>query len=243
MNKILKKAIKQIIKSLGYDLIPYNHRTHPVLRQKALMAAYGIDTVIDVGANVGNYGLKLIDDMNFKGEIHSFEPMLNEYKVLANRTQSHMNWSAHNFALGDTIGNSEINISKNSVSSSLLNILPQHTKSAPKSEFGSTQKISVTTLDSFFAEQNLSNSSSLLKIDVQGFERNVLLGGQKALPSIDTIHIEMSLVDLYEGGITFDELYTELRQFGYQMVGVEPGFSDVDTGQLLQIDGLFHRYG
>ncbi|MDA8760472.1 FkbM family methyltransferase [Amylibacter sp.] len=243
MSKVLKKAIKKIIQSVGYDLIPYNYRTHPVLRQKALMSAYNIETVIDVGANIGNYGLKLLENMNFKGKIHSFEPMLKEYEVLANRTQSHMNWSAHNFAMGDIIGNSEINISKNSVSSSLLNILPQHTNSAPTSEYGSTQKISVTTLDNFLIEQNLINSNILLKIDVQGFERNVILGGQKTLPSIDTIHIEMSLVELYEGGIIFDELYMELRKLGYQMVGVEPGFSDKNSGQLLQIDGLFHRYG
>ena len=51
----------------------------------------------------------------------------------------------------------------------------------------------------------------------------------------------MSLTPLYDGQALFGELYQFLSDLGYGMVAIEPGFEDRDTGQLLQLDGVFHR--
>ena len=59
---------------------------------------------------------------------------------------------------------------------------------------------------------------------------------------IETVQLEMSLVPLYEGSATFDDLYRIMRDFGFELVAMEEVFSDEKSGKLLQIDGVFHRF-
>ena len=167
--------------------------------------------------------------------------MKKEFNILNDRCSSYPNWSAENIALGDFNGNSSINISENSVSSSLLDILPDHTSSAPASKFIEKEDIRVVTLDQFFTVQNIKSSSIFLKLDVQGFEMEVLKGAQANFDKIKMLHVELTLDELYKNGALFDDIYTYLRSVGFKLVGVEPGFSRVDTGELLQMDGLFVR--
>ena len=51
----------------------------------------------------------------------------------------------------------------------------------------------------------------------------------------------MSLVPLYEGQVLFRELFDILARSGYQPVAIEPGFAS-PSGEMLQLDGIFHRY-
>jgi hypothetical protein len=71
----------------------------------------------------------------------------------------------------------------------------------------------------------------------------VLRGADRCLTKIDTVEVEMSLTALYRNELTFGELYQLLLGKGYAMVGLEPGFTNPQTGQLLQADGIFHRLG
>jgi hypothetical protein len=54
--------------------------------------------------------------------------------------------------------------------------------------------------------------------------------------------MEMSLVPLYEGELLFDEMYMLMSEKGYRLIAIEPGFLDQVTGQIFQVDGLFHRF-
>ena len=38
-----------------------------------------------------------------------------------------------------------------------------------------------------------------------------------------------------------NEMYSLLNKKGYSLVSIEPGFHDENTGELLQVDGIFHR--
>ena len=240
----MKKLIKKFIKTLGYDLVPYNHYSHPALRQKALMRSVNTDAVLDVGANIGNYGLKLMHDVGFEGEIFSFEPMAREFLVLEKRAMRYDKWKASNFALGDTETQTEINVSGNSVSSSLLGILDKHVESAPTSDYVGVEKVRVSTVDHIFELEQLNDrfKNVFLKLDVQGFEKNVLEGAKNSLDSIRTMQVEMSMVPLYQDGVLFEELFDWFRDLGYTIVSIEPGYSDKKTGQLLQIDAIFHKF-
>lgn len=240
MRKI-KQIIRKTINRLGYDLVPFTYRTHALLRQKKIMESNQIDLVLDVGANIGNYGHKLLTKMDFNGTIISFEPMIKEFNILNDRCLGYQNWSAENVALGDYNGTSSINISENSVSSSLLEILPDHTDSAPSSKCIETEEIQIVTLDKFLTEQRIKSENILLKLDVQGFEMEVLKGSQTHFDKINMLHVELSLDELYKNGALFDDIYSYLRSVGFKLVGVEPGFSRLDTGELLQMDGLFVR--
>jgi len=80
-------------------------------------------------------------------------------------------------ALGKTEGIVTLNISKNSYSSSLLQILPKHTSAAPDSQFIKEESVTMQTLDAVFNKSYFLRRSCFLKIDVQGFEEEVLAGG------------------------------------------------------------------
>ncbi len=79
----------------------------------------GITTVLDVGANVGQFA-ELLRLMGYRGKIISFEPLRAAYQELAAKAAADGNWEAHNFALGMQCGHATINVSNYSVLSSLL---------------------------------------------------------------------------------------------------------------------------
>ena len=80
-----------------------------------------------------------------------------------------------------------------------------------------------------------------MKLDTQGFERNVLVGAAQSLQKIQGIQIEMSLLELYKGQMLFVETIAYLEQLGFKLYSLENGFYDKNTGQLLCLDGIFFR--
>jgi FkbM family methyltransferase len=205
------------------------------------MESFHTDVVLDVGANAGQYGRSLRSDLGFAGRICSFEPMSGPFRKLQSRTAEDPNWEAFNFALGDFEGTATINIAANSESSSMLEMLPAHADAAPESTFVGVEDVEVRTLDAIFQDVCRPGEGVFLKIDTQGFEGRVLRGADRSLPKIETVQVEMSLTPLYRDELTFGELYRRLLEKGYEMVGLEPGFTHPQTGQLLQVDAIFHR--
>ena len=235
-----KQVVRRFLRRMGYDIVRYAPTSHPLARRKRLLEISGINIVLDVGANVGQYA-KQLRDIGYKGEIISFEPLSSAYKELLANANADGHWKAMNYALGITNGKTEINISALSCSSSILEMLPSHMKSAPESKYVGKEQIEVRTLDSVFENICSREQNILLKIDTQGFERHVIEGAENSLRFIDAIQLEMSLIPLYKGGPLFDEMYKLLCREGYCIVSIEPGFSDKESGQLLQVDGIFHR--
>ena len=73
-------------------------------------------------------------------------------------------------------------------------------------------------------------------------EKQVLDGAVESLPFIDTIQIEMSMIPLYDGAILFEEMYSLIKNKGYRLVAIEPGFWDTGRGEMLQVDATFHKF-
>ena len=205
------------------------------------MQQYSIDTVLDVGANTGQYASQLRNELGYKKRIISFEPLNEAFLVLKQKSKNDPLWEVHNFALGDAGTHGAINVSANSYSSSLLDMLPGHLKSAPDSVYTGTEVVEIKTIDSIFTELCTASQQILLKIDTQGFEKQVLAGAEQSLPRIDTVQLEMSLIPLYAGGILFNEMWAMMSDIGYTLITIENEFFDRQTGQLLQVDGIFHR--
>ena len=100
----------------------------------------------------------------------------------------------------------------------------------------------IRTLDSMIGEICSIEDNIYLKIDTQGFESKVLKGAEHSLAQIGTIQLEMSLVPLYQDELLFGDLNSLLNGKGYALVSIEPGFCDKNTGQLFQVDGIYHRF-
>lgn len=206
-----------------------------------MIDTYGINLVIDVGAHTGCY-VKELRRLGYSGRVVSYEPLSASYHTLQQKAQRDPYWDTYNCALGEVNGQATINISRNSYSSSLLDMLPSHVGAAPGSEYAGQERIEIITLDSVFDLVSERSDHIYLKIDTQGYEDRVLNGSEKALYDIDTIQIEMSIVPLYGAALLFDEMNQRLSQLGYRLVGIETGFTDATTSELLQFDGIYHRY-
>jgi FkbM family methyltransferase len=201
-----------------------------------------IDVVLDVGANAGQFAHHLRRDLGFEGRICSFEPLSIAFRKLQSRAAEDPKWQGFNFALGDIDGLATINVAANSESSSMLEMLPLHVEAAPESRFVGTEDVEIRRLDAIFDDLCHPGEAVYLKIDTQGFEGRVLRGADRCLPEIDTLQVEVSLTPLYRDELTFDQLYQLLLGKGYAMVDLEPGFTNPQTGQLLQADVIFHRF-
>jgi FkbM family methyltransferase len=235
--------LRTLLWKAGYEFCRITPATHAFARRGKLLSTYRVDTVLDVGANTGGFGLELREHIGYKGRLISFEPMAAAFAELKKHAAGDARWEVLNCALGDSVGRQEINVAGNSSSSSLLDMLPLHVEKAPHSRYVSKETIEVKTLDSIFEELCSNASNVYLKIDTQGFEGRVLKGAGKSLARIDSVQLEMSLVPLYDGEMAFGDLYAYMLDLGYRLVSVEPGFVDQKTGQVMQIDGIFHRAG
>lgn len=237
----IKHQLRKFLWKVGYDISRFTPTSHPIARRKQILDSYQIDTVLDIGANSGQFAQELRGDIGYTHRILSFEPLSAAFKLLKANAKDDPAWEVFNCAIGDTEEKREINIAGNSYSSSLLEMLPSHLKSAPNSKFIGKEVIDIKTLDSLFDDLCKTVKNVYMKIDTQGYEIKVLEGAENSLSHIDTVQMEMSLVPLYDGELLFNEMCILMGKKGYTLVGIENGFSDPASGQLLQVDGIFHR--
>jgi FkbM family methyltransferase len=240
----MKQTIKKLFSLAGYQIskmTPDQRLSDDLIRRRNLVQHFGIDTVLDVGANSGQYARQMRSELGYQGSIISFEPLSSAFAVLEESATGDPDWEVLNIALGDKDKSERINIAGNSYSSSLLDMLPSHLNSAPQSKYVGSELIVVKKLDSIYGEICGQANNVYLKIDAQGYESKILEGAKLSLIGIDTIQMELSLVPLYDGEVLFNEMYMHMSKNGYTLVSIEPGFSDPSTDQLLQVDGIFHR--
>ena len=198
-------------------------------------------TVLDVGANIGQYGLQL-RSLGFRGAIHSFEPFPPSFEVLrrqAARSRPPSAWRAHHFGLGEREGQADMHVSRESVFNSLRDSLPQSAGLHAGIVASSVVPVPIRTLDSVWDELQLSREQVFLKLDTQGYELPILQGGPRALQSIRAIQLEVSLSPLYKDQPCIEEIVPFLRQRGFLMYGLWPtGFRVRNENRLLEADLL-----
>ncbi len=231
---------RKVLKRMGRDVVAYDHTTHPVARRMHLLRIAGVNVVLDIGANVGHFGHEL-RELGYRGRIESFEPLKSAYSKLVEAARDDAMWKTHNCAVGSIDGTSEINVAANLQSSSLLAMLPRHLESAPYSSYQGIEQIEVRRLDSIAPGVVGSGDVVYIKSDTQGYEAEVVNGGEETLRRAVGVQMELSLVPLYSGETLLAEMIHELDERGFQLVSIEPAFADPVTGQLLQVDGIFFR--
>lgn len=234
-------TLRSLLRKTGYDIAKFSPSSHPVARMQQLLRAAEINLILDVGANAGQYAQHVRNNLEYKGQILSFEPLSSVFPLLQANAKNDPSWEAVQIALGETDSTAEINIASNSYSSSLLNMLPKHTQAAPQSRYKGKESIEVRQLDSVFEELCQTNGNIFMKLDTQGYEGQVLRGAHQSLNNISLVQLEMSLVPLYEGEEGFEQLYRMMQDYGYQLVAILPGFSDPVSHHMLQVDGIFER--
>jgi FkbM family methyltransferase len=227
---------------MGYDAHRFLASESSWAQLSRLLAAQRVDFVVDVGANVGQYASQL-RFLGYGGDILSFEPMLDAHASLQRAAAADARWQvAPRLCVGDREGQITLQVSANSESNSVLDVLPASVTVAPASRAVRREEVPMTTLDVFFSQHPLPASARvLLKLDVQGFESQVLAGARQFLSRCQGLQCELSLVQLYSGQPTLIEMLAMLRDAGFDLHAMLPGFTDESTGRSLQMDGIFFR--
>jgi FkbM family methyltransferase len=225
---------------LGVDVVGVAHWNHPVLRRMSMLADHRVDVVLDVGANTGQYGREL-RDLGYSGRIVSFEPLASAFAALEEERARYPPWEAERLAVGEAPGEATLHVSRNSVSSSLLPMLPRHVAAEPDSAYVADERVRVERLETLLARHVPAGARPFLKVDAQGSELSVVRSAGASLSRVLGLQLEMSLVPLYEGAPLLAPLVSLLAEDGFTLVSIEPGQADYATGQLLQVDGIFFR--
>lgn len=190
-------------------------------------------TVIDVGASVGQFAL-LARTRWPRARIVSFEPLPG---ARARYLSVVSDADLRPYALGAAAGTATLNISAQEDSSSLLPIGPRQIAAFPGTEQAGTLEVQVVTLDA--VADAAWPTPWLLKIDVQGYELEVLRGGAKMLPQVDEVYVECSFAELYDHQSLADEVIAFLLGHGLRLAGA---FNIARRdGEVIQADLLFRR--
>lgn len=245
--QFIKRAIKYLLRNV-FGLEVFWSRNQPpsaawqeATKLVASLQKFGIDLVLDVGANTGQFASE-IRQCGYVGRIVSFEPLSTAHGELLQSSAGDPLWVAYpRCALGDQAGEAEINIAGNSESSSILPMLESHRNAAPESAYQGKEIVPIKTLDAVAGPYLKDARAAFLKIDTQGFEWQVLDGARETLPSIKGILVELSLVPLYEGQHLWREVIDRLEAEGFTLWAFKPVFYDKATGRTLQVDGIFYR--
>ena len=161
-----------------------------------------IDLVIDVGAHKGEFLINIIPHVPFK-KAYTFEPQLEIFDILKKKLINDERIKHNNLALSEIIEKKIITINKLTSTSSLSEfdnssvfLKIKNFLLRQKNEELNSYEVTTTTIDNYFEELDLSNS--LLKIDVEGYELNVLKGSKNTIKKIKFVLIENQFFNIYK---------------------------------------------
>ncbi|MCX5828115.1 MAG: FkbM family methyltransferase [Deltaproteobacteria bacterium] len=213
-----KKAIMYVIHALGYEI--YHLKKNPYDSILGLIH-YPIRTIIDVGANRGQFAGKILQ--TFPGaQIHCIEPLSEPYQYLEKwAADVRANISLHNVALGDCEGDIKMNLHvEHDESSSILDISQENISLFPQSERQRKIIVHQTTLDDLFGSKTCSlEKEILIKMDVQGYEDRVIQGGIKTLDKARACIMEVCLESLYLEQASFRCLVDMMYDLDFRYAG------------------------
>jgi FkbM family methyltransferase len=196
-------------------------------------------SIIDVGANVGQFTVAC--KKIFSGAaVHSFEPLPECAVKLKKNVAKLVGVRVYPIALGDKSGNVLFHVNSHTHSSSILVLGERHHEAFPNARELRTINVPISTLDVEMKSIPLE-SPALLKLDVQGYEPQVLEGGIETLKRVDYVLLEASFRPLYEGEKTFMEIARTMEEHGFYFLRPIAWLNDPRSGEVLQADALFAR--
>ena len=167
---------------------------------KAVFINKEIDCVLDVGANVGQYG-QFLRDIGFSGHIVSFEPVKAVFDLLQKKADADPKWTCYNLALSDESHSKDINVYAGTQFCSFLDTSEYAKKMWADVAIATKEAVKLVRLDDIFSElkNKLECRNFYLKLDTQGFDLKVFHGARESLKHIHAMQSELSLISVYEG--------------------------------------------
>lgn len=233
----------RLLKRFGFTIAPL-HETWDHQRA-AVISRCSPDFVFDVGANVGQW-YQSFRDVNKHAVVFSFEPdprAFLELRKLHTVVQD-VNWHIFNKAVGANNGTSTMSLWDLAGGSSSLKELTKEGEAFT----GQTQtnfetiEIEVCALDHFIQENAPEMANGFLKLDVQGFELEVLAGGSRALgKSIELVEIEVPFRPIYDGESNVETISALLGDHRFTPLTFQTKRWNDDVLAAADFDGMYRR--
>ena len=168
--------------------------------------------VVHIGAHYGEEIREYVD--NGIQKITVFEPLSKNFEVLAERLQNvNADIQGYQVALGSQKGTATMYLSSNEAQSSSILKPKEHLEHHPDVTFNGTEEVEVSVLDDYdLGDVNFIN------MDVQGYELEVLKGGEKTLNNVDYVYCEVNRGEMYENNAMIDDIDKYLGEYGFERV-------------------------
>ncbi|WAZ25727.1 FkbM family methyltransferase [Streptomyces cinnabarinus] len=207
----------------------------------AMLDLYGVNCVLDVGANRGQYA-KRLRKHGYRGRIVSFEPTEDAFAKLSEAAARDPKWQVHHCGLGREDTTAEIHVGWNTMNSLL-----------PASDYGRdrykrfhttrTEEIRVRRLDAVLDEalDGIEDPRPFLKMDTQGYDLEVFAGAGERIADFVGLQSEVAVLRLYEGSPPMSEAVAAYEDGGFEITGMYPVTREAATGRVVEFDIVMMR--
>ncbi|MGH7384245.1 MAG: FkbM family methyltransferase [Candidatus Rokuibacteriota bacterium] len=229
MTKVLTSLLRRAVRAAGYKIIPRRDNHAFASHLRVLFARMGIDCVLDVGANLGQYRQFLRKEVGYTGHIASFEPQAACLRELETRARRDPLWTIYGFALGSEGGQQSLNVMRESAFTSFL---PPDSSVVPKfmhlNTIAHVETVVVKRLDDVIDEIRATSGgrSMYLKLDTQGYDLEVIKGASAALASVAALQTEISVQPIYDRMPDWLTSLRILKEHGLDVTGLFPVSQD-----------------
>lgn len=244
-------SIKSLVRSkLSRFLEKWDHTIVPVHETwqhqwEAVIQEYAPDLVFDVGANVGQW-YESFRAVNKQATVYSFEPDPRAFELLSKRHAElkDSKWKIFEIALGSTGGQAEMNLwDVAGGSSSIKDLTPDGEAFTGQDQSSFNQvKVDLTTLDAFIDSIGLHGGKVMLKLDVQGYEIEVLSGSLNSLTkNIGVVEVEIPFRTIYASDSSVSTIDSILTARHFMPVTFQTKRWNMDLNAAADFDAIYVR--
>jgi FkbM family methyltransferase len=230
-----RKLLKVLAQS-DYRRAFWKGRVAAGMEHERLLRSLGCATVVDIGANRGQFALVSRHCLP-AARIISFEPLAAPAACFRAVLGGDPLTTLHQVAIGPAESEAIIHVAAEDDSSSLLLMT-----SLQKSMYSGMKEVGTETIRIEILAQRVTaedlRSPALLKIDVQGYELSTLQGCESLLNNFAFAYVECSFVELYAGQALAHQVIAYMHEHGFKLQGIYNLCND-DTGRAVQADMLF----
>lgn len=213
---MIGKILNVILSKRGWEIVKKQESKNRNTRKFGSTPGYHrleklppLSTIIDVG--VGDEGSPFLYERFEDAYYISIDPVAESEQAV----NKHLNDDQSVFigkALGSEKGVIELEVSNKASRTSLL----ERTDYDSKSEITETREVEIDTLDSVVSNFKIK-SPSLLKVDVEGGELEVLKSGTETLKAVDYVVLEMPLTKNFEDSYTFSDAILFMKNQDFEV--------------------------
>jgi FkbM family methyltransferase len=242
----MKHLVRRLARSAGLYVTRYPPPETLGFHLKQLTRRLDINCVLDVGAHEGGYARLLRKEVQFAGEIVSFEPAAASFAALCSARAGDRHWRGHEYALGRTAGEATLSVFAESELNTLLEPSSYGVDRFPTmSRPLHGQTVEVRPLSEVFDEvtAHVPDPRVLLKVDTQGFDLEVVEGAAEVLGRVRALQLEVPVKHVYDGMPTLPQTLERLAELGFEVTGMFPVTRDRDLLRVVEFDCVLRRAG